>query len=92
MMLQRLATGATGVKQARSQAKGTRTRMRSIYTTLGYTFLIFFFFLACDIKQNKTKTKTKRSVKLGHRGREGGLAHGYTRYTQSAHTYASRSQ
>ena len=30
MMLQRLATGATGVKQARRQ-RGTRTRMRSIY-------------------------------------------------------------
>ena len=35
MMLQRLATGATGVKQARynySGQRGTRTRMRSIYT------------------------------------------------------------
>ena len=35
MMLQRLATGATGVKQARYR-RGTRTRMRSIYTTLVY--------------------------------------------------------
>ena len=38
MMLQRLATGATGVKQARYRRRptqrGTRTRMRSIYTTL----------------------------------------------------------
>ena len=37
MMLQRLATGATGVKQARYRrrpTRGTRTRMRSIYTTL----------------------------------------------------------
>ena len=40
MLLQRLATGATGVKQARyrrgptrgSGQRGTRTRMRSIYT------------------------------------------------------------
>ena len=38
MMLQRLATGATGVKQARYRRRptpgqrGTRTRMRSIYT------------------------------------------------------------
>ena len=36
MMLQRLATGANGVKQARYRrrpTRGTRTRMRSIYTT-----------------------------------------------------------
>ena len=36
IMLQRLATGATGVKQARytySEQRGTRTRMRSIYTS-----------------------------------------------------------
>ena len=38
MLLQRLATGATGVKQARYRRgptraqRGTRTRMRSIYT------------------------------------------------------------
>ena len=31
MLLQRLATGATGVKQARS-TRGTHMRMRSIYT------------------------------------------------------------
>ena len=41
MLLQRLATGATGVKQARYRRRptgqrGTRTRMRSIYTTLVY--------------------------------------------------------
>ena len=36
MMLQRLATGATGVKQARYRRRPTRTRMRSIYTTLVY--------------------------------------------------------
>ena len=37
MLFQRLATGATGVKQARYRrrpTRGTRTRMRSIYTTL----------------------------------------------------------
>ena len=37
MLPQRLATGATGVKQARyrrgpTRERGTRTRMRSIYT------------------------------------------------------------
>ena len=38
ILLQRLATGATGVKQARyrRRQRGTRTRMRSIYTTLVY--------------------------------------------------------
>ena len=45
MLLQRLATGATGVnkrdtgegqRQAYSGQRGTRTRMRSIYTTLVY--------------------------------------------------------
>ena len=39
MLLQRLATGANGVKQARYRrrpTRGTRTRMRSIYTTLVY--------------------------------------------------------
>ena len=42
MLLQRLATGANGVKTSEIQAKaysgqrGTRTRMRSIYTTLVY--------------------------------------------------------
>ena len=39
-------------------------------------FFFFFFSVIFHAKQNKTKTKTKRSVKLGHRGREGGLAHG----------------
>ena len=35
MLLQRLATGATGVNK-RDTTRGTRTRMRSIYTTLVY--------------------------------------------------------
>ena len=38
MLLQRLATGATGVKQARYR-RCTRTRMRSIYTACLYRSL-----------------------------------------------------
>ena len=34
MLLQRLATGATGVKQARYRQRGTRTHMRSIHCVL----------------------------------------------------------
>ena len=43
MMLQRLATGATGVKQARYRRRPTRgseARMRSIYTTLVYIMYV----------------------------------------------------
>ena len=63
MLLQRLATGATGVnkrdtgegqrRQAYSGQRGTRTRMRSIYTTLVYVHRIpprvlhFSAFLGC---------------------------------------------
>ena len=41
MLPQRLATGATGVKQARyrrgpTRERGTRTRMRSIYKRVSY--------------------------------------------------------
>ena len=46
MMLQRLATGATGVKQARYRrrpTRGTRTRMRSIYAQCMCVHTIKFY-------------------------------------------------
>ena len=51
MMLQRLATGATGVKQARYRrrpTRGTRTRMCSIYTTLVYIMYVHSSIAAVD--------------------------------------------
>ena len=68
MLLQRLATGATGVKQARYAYKGqrgTRTRMRSIYTAIEGPWHLLFN-VRKFLPHNNITIHYKCFAELGH--------------------------